>query len=107
MNLHYKIIEVAPQQHSIVVRFYTDHVTEEMLANQWAEDGSILRGRTDYNIDLPIPAPQGAELDAFLQAKARQVAPWLQTMEAVLDPAVDTSLSHIHPLVGQVSTLTL
>ena len=32
MDIHYKIIEVNPDEHSIVVRYFTDLMTEEMLA---------------------------------------------------------------------------
>lgn len=97
MNLKYKIIEVSPEYHSIVVRFYTDLISEESLATQ-TTDGVVVRGRTDYSIDLPIPLPEGDVLAAFISAHAPKV--WFETQEAVLDPAVDTSLSAVMPLLG-------
>jgi hypothetical protein len=102
MNLLFKIIEVHPQQHSIVVRFFTDKITEDMLATQRDVDGTILRCRTDYNIDLPIPSPTGDALDELIASKAPRS--WLETMEAVQDPSVDTSLSDIASLVGVVKS---
>jgi hypothetical protein len=101
MNLKYKIIEVYPEQHSIVVRFYTDVITEQMLATD-VLDGVIRRGRTDYNIDLPIPAPTGDALAKFISTKAPWE--WFAAQEAVLNPAIDTSLSDITGLVGQELT---
>lgn len=99
MNLKYKIIEVYPQYHQIVVRFYTDIITEQMLSVQVDENtGAILRCRTDYAIDLPVPAPTGDALDAFISKYAPR--DWLQTQEAVLNPAIDTSLAAIQSLVN-------
>lgn len=104
MNLKYKIIEVHPQQHSIVVRYYTDIITEEYLAAQ-VVDGVIVRARTDFNIDLPIPVPEGVALDAFISARAPK--DWLATQEAVLNPAVDTSLSSLSSLVNVEKTASV
>jgi len=98
--IQYKIIGVHPEQHSIVVRFYSDVVTEASLAVQWGDSGEILRGRTDFNIDLPIPAPTGAELDELIINNAP--TQWLEMQADVLNPAIDTSLDLILPLLGVV-----
>jgi len=95
--IKYKIIEINTEQHSIVVRYYTDIVTEAMLATDIL-DGVIRRCRTDYSFDLPVPAPTGTALDDFINARA-PVA-WLTTQEAVLNPDVDTSLSAMTALLG-------
>jgi hypothetical protein len=95
--IKYKIIETNADQHSIVVRFYTDVITEEMLATDIL-DGIVRRCRTDYSFDLPVPAPTGSALQDFITARA-PVA-WLTTQEAVLNPNVDTSLSGITALIG-------
>jgi len=104
MNLKYKIIEVYPEQHSIVVRFYTDIITEEMMATD-VLDGVIRRGRTDYAIDLPVPAPTGTDLERLIVSKAP--SDWLATQEAVLNPSLDTSLSNLTNIVGQEITTTV
>lgn len=101
--IKYKIIETNAAQHSIVVRFYTDVITEEMLATDTL-DGIIRRCRTDYSFDLPIPAPDGIALHEFISAKA-PVA-WLSAQEAILNPSVDTSLSAIAPLIGVEAQVT-
>lgn len=98
MNLRYKIIEVNTNEHSIVVRFYTDLITEQMLATD-VLDGVIRRGRTDYSLDLPVPAPTGTTLERFIVSKAP--LDWLATQEAVLNPSLDTSLSNLADIVGQ------
>jgi hypothetical protein len=100
--IKYKIVEVSPEQHSIVVRFYSDVVTEAAMAVQWDEAGKILRGRTDYSIDLPIPAPTGEALVTFISGHAP--TEWLETQAQVLNPSVDTSLGAISSLLG-VETL--
>lgn len=96
--IKYKIIEVDEAQHSIVVRYYTDIITEEMLATDIL-DGIIRRCRTDYSIDLPIPAPTGAELDKFISLRAP--IDWLTAQEAVKDPEINTTLDHIKSLINQ------
>lgn len=95
--IKYKIIETNTAQHSIVVRYYTDIITEAMLSTDTL-DGIIRRCRTDYSFDLPLPTPTATELHAFIVARAP--AEWLRTQEAVLNPAIDTSLSAITPLVN-------
>lgn len=96
--IKYKIIEVDEPNHSIVVRYYTDKITEEMLATD-VLDGVIRRGRTDYNISLPYPTPIGEELHKLISASAP--VDWLNTQEAVIAPEIDTSLSNITNLINQ------
>ena len=95
--IKYKIIETNVAEHSIVVRYYTDIVTEAMLSTDTL-DGIIRRCRTDYSFDLPVPTPTGTALHDFIVARAP--TDWLHTQEDVLNPNVDTSLSEIIPLVG-------
>lgn len=95
--IKYKILSTDTTQHSIVVRYYTDIITEAMLATDTLE-GVIRSCRTDYSIDLPVPAPTGLELSEFISARAPIT--WLQTQEDVLNSNIDTSLSAIIPLVG-------
>lgn len=100
MNLKYKIVKLDLIQHSMVVRYYTDRITESMLCN--ARDtltGDILQCVTDYNYNLPIPAPEGQALVDFIEQRAP--VEWLSTREAVLDPYVDTSMDSLQVLVGK------
>ena len=102
INLKYKIVEVNTNEHSMVVRYYTDVITEAMLATDTL-DGVIRRCRTDYSMDLPVPAPSGDELDAFIVARA-PVA-WFGTQEAVINPAIDTSLTGVLALLDVEKTV--
>jgi len=96
--MKYKIIETNQAEHSIVVRFFTPKTTEAMLAVQVDERGNILRGRTDYSIDLPVPAPRGGALDAFIMGYAPTA--WFARVEAVADGVGDTSLDFLSASVG-------
>ncbi len=102
MTIYYKIVEAYPEAHQIVVRYYTDEIREADLALQTRPDGSVARARTDVALDLPVPAPQGDALAAFIAARAPLA--WFATQMAVKDPAVDTSLSHILPLLDVQQT---
>lgn len=95
--MKYKIIRVDPDAHSIVVRYYTDFVTEESLAIETV-DGVITQCRSDFSIDLPVPTPTGDELERFITARAPKS--WFDTQESVQNPNVDTSLFALIQLIG-------
>jgi hypothetical protein len=98
MNLHYKIVEVWPQDHLVVIRYWTDVLSEEFLASNdiRKEDGTPERCRSDVSITLPIPAPEGAELEKLLISYAP--LDWLKTMEKIQAPEIDTSMGGIMEL---------
>lgn len=103
MNIHYKIIEVWPDDHLIVARYWTDMVSEEFLnSNQYdlnrRDDGSPIRCRSDVSITLPIPTPTGQELQDIIMRNAPSY--WLKTLEDVMNPAVDTSMKDILSIQG-------
>lgn len=106
MNIHYKIVEVWPSDHLIVARFWTDILSEEFLASDANrnEDGTPVRCRSDVSLTLPIPTPTGEELEKLILRNA-PVA-WLQTLEDVHNPNVDTDMSAIKNLVGVIATKT-
>jgi len=106
MNIHYKIVEVWPNDHLIVARYWTDNVSEESLASDSnrKEDGTPVRCRSDVAITLPIPAPTGIELEKIVLANAPKA--WLETLEKVADPNIDTSLEGLQSLVGVTKTKT-
>jgi hypothetical protein len=95
MNIYYRVVEVWPDNHSIVVRYWTDNVTEEYLKadDNRKPDGSPWRCRSDVSLTFPIPAPTGEELDKWIKTNAPVT--FLETLEKVLDPYTDTTLSHI------------
>jgi len=98
MNLHYKIVEVWPQDHLVVIRYWTDILSEEFLASDEArkDDGTPWRCRSDVSVTLPIPAPEGAELEKLLISYAP--LDWLKTMEKIQSPEIDTSMDGIMKL---------
>jgi hypothetical protein len=101
MNINYKIVEVWSKDHLIVVRFWTDVLSEEFLASDSNRkyDGTPVRCRSDVSITLPIPAPTGEELDNIITRQAP--VSWLKTLEDVIDPEVNTSMIHIEELLGK------
>ncbi len=100
--MKYKIIEINSDDHSIVVRFYTSKVTEADLAVQVDDKGNILRCRTDFSIELPVPPPTGDALEKFILRRAPR--DWLKIREDVTDPMVDTSLAYLLPMLGVEQT---
>jgi len=106
MNIHYKIVELWPDDHLIVARYWTDVFTEEMLASDSNRkaDGTPVRCRTDVTINLPIPVPTKDELDIIVK-KAGPIA-WLKMMEDVKNPDVDTDTTSIRDLIEVEKTTT-
>jgi hypothetical protein len=104
MNIHYKIVEVWPDDHLIVARYWTDIITEEFLAStpEKLEDGSPARCRSDVALSIPIPAPNESELKEFLLVNAPSY--FLKTLEDVQNPEVDTTMSSILDLKGKKYT---
>lgn len=96
--MKYKIVEINPGEHSIVVRFYTEKFTEDMLATQKDDQGNVLRCRTDFSIDLPIPAPRNKALEDYIMQRAP--FGWFKKLSDVADPAIDTSLEFLRSQLG-------
>lgn len=103
MHMKMKIIEVWPAEHSVVVRYFTDKVTEEMLAQHDGygniarrEDGTPVRCRFDANINIDvIPAPTGQALIDYINKNNVPPHAWFELQEKILDPAVDTSMKGV------------
>lgn len=100
MKIHYKIVEVWPQDHLIVARYWTDIITEEFLSstNEKLEDGSPARCRSDVSLSIPVPAPSAKELEDIILRNAP--LGFLQTLEDVQNPNVDTSMQEILAMKG-------
>jgi hypothetical protein len=106
MNVHYKIVETWPNDHLIVARYWTDNLPEVELASDTNRnaDGTPVRCRSDVAISLPIPAPNGDELDKLITSQAP--LDWLKRLEAAKDPNTNTDISHITAMIGQQFTKT-
>ncbi len=114
MNIHYRIVRVDPAAHGIVVRYFTDKVTEMDLANSLNPDGSVILNadgypvstRTDIMMSIyDTPAPSNEELEKRIMLTAP--VGWLKLQEDIKDPDVDTKLSEARNLTGESKSITL
>ena len=92
MELKFKILSADSTNNSIVVRYYSSVVTEE-----------ICGGRTDFNISLPVPVPVDQALNDLIVSKAPTW--WLQTQETLL--ATPVSFSHLDSVIGTEQSPTV
>jgi hypothetical protein len=99
MNIHYKIVEFWPDDHLIVARYWTDALTEEILAGDANRnpDGTPVRCRTDVAINIPIPVPSEEELDILVKKSGPYA--WLKMMEDVKNPEVDTDANFVSSIL--------
>ena len=107
MNIYYKIVEVWPQDHLIVVRYFTDTITENELASApgTKPDGTPVRCRTDVSISIPIPEPTEEELKKIILFNCP--VEFFKTQEKLKDPEIDTSMSSYQSQLNVVKTTTL
>jgi hypothetical protein len=103
MGIKMKIVEVHPNEHSVVVRYFSDAITEEMLAmsGDRRSDGTPVRCRTDANLNIrEVPAPTGQALIDYIFKFSPPNREWFDLQEKIVNPAVDTSMP------GVVATTT-
>lgn len=111
-NVKFKIIEVDSTQHSMVVRYFSDLVTEDDLATSFIPDenginvierrpdGSPVRCQTDYNINIwQTPAPDAEGIRKI----ASDSAPydWFKIKHAIIQNTTDVSMSNVAALMNQ------
>lgn len=105
MKINYRILKVDELEHSIIVRYYTDIVTEAYLATPRYENDSFdvtpegypVSCRTDYNFNIwETPSPSEERIVEIIMNGAPKE--WLHLHEQILSSNVDTSLSEIKPL---------
>jgi len=113
MNIHYRIVKVDPEAHGVVIRYFTDVVTEMDLANLFNEDGTVklnadgypLSTRTDVLMSIyDTPTPSTEELDRRIMANAP--VDWLKLQEDIVNPDIDTKMRDIRNLVGDTKAFT-
>lgn len=113
MNLGYRIIKADTAEHGILIRYFTDKVTEMDLATSFNEDGSVklhadgypLTTRTDMFMSIykfPTPTFEEIEKDIILRAPVD----WLNLQEKIKDKTVDTSLTELKNHVGDAGAFT-
>lgn len=113
MNVSYRIVKVDPSEHGIIVRYFTDKVTEMDLATSFNSDGSVrlnadgypLSTRTDVFMSIyEVPPPTFNELERMILA--RTPVDWLKIQENIADKDVDTSLLSLTNYVGDTNSYT-
>lgn len=114
MKINYRIIKVDELEHSIVVRYYTDIVTEAYLATPKYYDGTFetttegypVSCRTDYNFNIwETPSPSPERIIEIIENGAPKE--WLYLHEQILSENVDTSLSDVKPLEKQAGSFNI
>lgn len=109
MKIHYRLLQIDKKEHSIVVRYYTDLITEEKLANEFNEDGTIKMSengnypskcRTDCNLNIfETPSPSKEDIIKIIEQSAPIT--WLHMQEQILNENIDTNLESIEDILYQ------
>jgi hypothetical protein len=115
MTVKFRILNKELDQHSVVVRYYTDYLSEDDLATsitvddngnniiQRGEDGKPLRCQTDYNINIwnVQATQQGANSNVLVEYISRS-APfdWFELKYAVMNTQIDTNMALVDSLIG-------
>lgn len=106
MQINYRLIDTYPDEHQVLVRFFSDQLPESALVSAWATDGvTPARYRTDYLVTLPIPAPVGSDFDAYILRHCP--VRWFELKAKIADPLIDTSLDALTQLKGSEWVLTV
>lgn len=90
MEVRYRIIQLNESDHTMVIRYFSDLITEDFLANDFNEDGSIrrchegypTRCRTDFCISVPIAKPNQRDLEHICNLYCPWG--WFETQEKIL-----------------------
>lgn len=113
MNIHYRIVKVDPAAHGMVIRYFTDKVTEMDLANSFNEDETVRLNADGYPVstrtdvlmsiyDTPTPSPEEIEKRIMLNAPVE----WLKLQEDIKDPEVNTKMTEVRNLTGESKAFT-
>ncbi len=92
MNINYRIVEIFPEDHNVIVRYWTDKLSEADLAAspELGPDGKPVRCRSDVCITVPIPEPNKEELHKLFLYNAPVAG--LEIQEKVKDPDITTTM---------------
>ena len=100
MDIKYKIVEVWPENLTFVIRYYTDFLTEEMLAvdDNRRPDGTPVRCRTDVSHNIPFLETEEEKRDFLESLKILGPLEYFVRQEKIIkekDYVQDLSLIHI------------
>jgi hypothetical protein len=94
LHIYYRILSINKDEASLVVRYWSDSVSEEeLMVNESSS-------RTDVSLNLWEPTAPAEKIHDFILSHAP--AEWLELKRKVRDRIVDTSLSQIQDWVGKV-----
>jgi hypothetical protein len=107
MKINYRILSVDEAEHTAVVRYWTDIITEESLATHFTPSGDIKmdangypeRCRTDYNVnfyDLPNPSSN----DVMVMIKNSSPSRWFKILEEIKSSNTQYNLSNVSNLIN-------
>lgn len=114
MKINYRILRVDENEHSILVRYYTDIVTEAYLATPKNADGTFettpegypVSCRTDYYFNIwETPSPTQERIVEIIQNGAPK--DWLYLHEQILNSNIDTSLTEVKELEKTANSFTV
>jgi len=114
MNIQYRIIKIDPESHGVVIRYFTDKLTEMDLASSFNEDGSVKLNADGYPVatrtdvlmtlyDTPTPSTEDVEKRIMINAPVD----WLKIHEEIKDPNIDTKMRNLRDLVGDTKAFTV
>lgn len=92
-KINYKILQVHEKEQSIVVRYWTDFLTENDLAvdNEKNSDGSPVRCRCDYNLNVWDYIKTEEDLNKMIQNAAP--IDWFKLQYRVKNPEIDNTIN--------------
>lgn len=108
MKIKYRVLSIEEDKHSMVVRYWTDKITEEMLATEFEPNGKIrktkygypVRCTTDYNLTFYDNLyPTDEEVDYFIKRNAPSA--WLKVREEALEPGIKTDLGSVKKILNK------
>lgn len=109
MKVYYKIISHNLKERNIVVRYYTDLISEKELSVLPNEsNNNPVKCRTDLSLTIPIPEPSEIRLHKLIIRNApRQALKDLETIKlGPVKSGVDLSLTNTESMIGKVFSKT-
>jgi hypothetical protein len=99
MQINYRVLSVDETESSMIVRYWTDELSEKELSVDPEESSDTpAQCRTDYNISISDHSMSEEALHEFIISCAP--VDWFNLKHKIKDPSVDTSLSVAKALVG-------
>lgn len=109
MKIYYRILNINDNDHSLVVRYWTDNITELSLCSEFdkdnlpliTDDGYPVRCRSDVSVTFynNLNPSQNAIVEII---KVNAPVDWFRLLESVKDPDTVVNLNAALPLKGIV-----